>query len=219
MASGDLYLVTLFGTIFGNQTVNTFTYLQTGEEEEPESSAEVLAGAFQTAFLPVGGVLRGQAIGASQTWDAIRVTNQFEDSSDFIEVGFPTPFTGGGSGAVMPPYVTYAFRTPWLGRSVRRGQKRFSGVLEVEVNNGILQSNVLTLLAPIGSALGAQLVNGSAVYSPVIVRRVKTLDPDTGRYVYSLPTNPSQYFGVRADGWAAQLYSSTQNSRKYGRGS
>jgi len=218
MASGDLYLVTLFGAIFGNQTVNTFTYLQTGEESSPGVSAAILGALFKSAFLPADAILRGEGIAVSQQWKGIRVVNQYEDSSDFFEEEFPTPFTGDGIGAVMPPYVTYAFRTPWLGPAVRRGQKRFSGVLELEVNNGILQANVTTLLNPVAQALGMQLEGDNEVYTPVIVRRVKTLDPETGRYVYSLPSNPTQYYGVAATSWSVQAYSSTQNSRKYGRG-
>jgi len=219
VASNDLYLVTLFGQIFGQQTVNTFTYTQLTEETSPDVSAEVLANAFYGAFLGASGVLNGTAFSTAQSYNAIRVLNLFDDVSDFFEMAISPVETGATAGATMPPYVTYAFRTPWLGLGVRRGQKRFSGVLETEVNNGVLQPAVLATLEDVQGALGQQLIGSSGTYNPVIVRRVKTLDPDTGKYVYSLPSNPTQLFQVGAPSWSAVQYSSTQNSRKYGRGS
>lgn len=218
MAANDLYLLTLFGELFGQQTVNTFTYYQVTDETAPVTAAQVLADQWATDFITPTNVLRGPAISIAMSYKSIRVVNLFNDASDFYEKLLPANTNGTGTGGAMPPFVSYAFRTAWLGSGVRRGQKRFAGVLEDEVNNGVLTSNVINELEDLRAMLGDPIVASGGNWQPVIVRRVKTLDPETGRYIYSYPTNPSQLFQVEANSWQIVNNATTQNSRKYGRG-
>lgn len=219
MAVNELYLLTLFGDIMGQQTVNTFTYYQVSAETSAETSAHVLAEAFIDAFVQAGIGFCSGGISQEQSYTAVRVVNLFEDVSDFAEIALPTTAKGASTDAAMPPFVAYSFRTPWLGSGVRRGFKRFGGVRETVVTNGVIEpAAIADLQSEIGDALAQPLSVGNGDYQHVVVRRVKTLDPETGKYSYDYPTNVGELYQVEPSVWVIQPNISTQNSRKFGRG-
>ena len=144
---------------------------------------------------------------ASLTHVAIQSIN-VDDVTDY---GLDVPVTnnvGNNSGQGMPPFVCWAFRYNRATRAVRNGQKRIPGVPESGVEDGVASSGSLDALAGVATAMAGTLVSDALChYEPRIMRRV--FDPGTGITTYTdFPISGVIYTRV-----------SSQNTRKFGRGS
>lgn len=117
--------------------------------------------------------------------------------------------TGVGAGDLLPPYCAAAMRLTVSSRVTRPGQKRFWGLAEGDNVSGQLQAAGIALweaLAPKFDSvitLGAPVATGTL--APIIVR----IDRVTGDITAS----------QNVDGHILNHNLSTQNSRKFGRGS
>lgn len=188
----NTYRLTLFSNMYGQEMTNVFHYadpLGTG-------SAEDLASAFDTLHLAAIKL----AVSSEVSFSRVDVIN-YGDTSDFHSM--PVTGTGTMSGAAMPSYVAVSLQYIRSDRAVRNGFKRFAGVLEGDtIDNDLLASSV-TRYTNLALVLEDDLISGSNVYAPVILRTAKA--PATGNY---FPVESYSINGVVVKGLT------TQTSRK-----
>lgn len=217
MALGSVYLITMFSTLRSQQCVNTFTYEQTAAGTPDMNYAVNLAQAFETSVLAVDSPLRQAQFSVNNLITGLRVQNLF-DPTDYTEVLYSPVLAGTGGGDYFSPFISVSFRTQWLGGVVRRGFKRFQGVLETVSTNGTLTPAAITQLEPLGDKLSEVVAHLGAEFSPCVVKRIKETDPITGKVTYRLPENPTESVSVTGLVYVLQPELTTQNSRKIGRG-
>lgn len=124
---------------------------------------------------------------------------------DFLDHVFSPTEQPANTGDYMPPFVTYTFRLLRETLATRHGYKRFAGVREVNVANGVSVLNPVDY-EPVEDALGADIQPAPSLIpllEPVIVRR-----STAGTIVAVNSVSAGQYRGI-----------GTQNTRKIGRGS
>lgn len=214
---GDLYLVTLFSTFRSQQLVNTFTYVQREAEPVGKTNAEALADGFELEFLAVdGNALRNAWISDQVDYQSLRVQNLFSPV-DYYELSFASGTDGGATGDALPNYVSYSYRTQWLGGVVRRGFKRFAGVPETVNENGVIAAAAVTTLQALEGSLESDIEESGSIYRPCIVKRIPYVTSG-GSDAYRLPENAGEAVFVEGLTWQLQLNLTTQNSRKIGRG-
>lgn len=223
-AIGDVFQVVVKGELFAQvATRNVFYYELTSNSFAPGAIlSDNLAAGFQTKFFPgPGSGLQSDLINDAQTWLGFTIIDLFDDT-DFWDTVFSPVKTGNDlSAEVMPPYVAYDMRSPWLGPGFRRARKRFGGVPEAGQNEGKLIAGSLTALQtlanlvaqPITDTVGAE----SATWYPVQVGRIEYIT-SKGTKAWRLPENQGESRTVVLPSMQAQENLTTQNTRKYGRG-
>lgn len=147
------------------------------------------------------------------------------------EVGtyiFPTPEVGTNANPSNSPEIAYGFKQPQGRRGMNPGFKRWPGVCNnVVLDEGVISGSGLTVMST-AAVLMRENTNLVApgdewdiVIIPVIVKRVRTGGgTPSNPYEYRLPETQAE-MGVNyylAQGWAPIPYTTTQNSRKRGRG-
>lgn len=218
MALGDLFIVTVFQKYRSQEVINTYTYHQITSEAGTLSPSEALSNAFDLEFLTAGVGYRGGAISNLLSVEAIRIQNLFTPSDAHEEIYDPV-LTGGAASAAAPNFNAYAFRTQWLGSTIRRGSKRIAGVINDLVVNGAITAGGLTSLGAFATSMSNSLLADDYEFEPVVIKRVKETDPVTGEITYRLPENPSEANHTAGLTWGVLPLISTQSTRKIGRGS
>lgn len=210
MATNDFYQVKLYGSIGGQQTLNVFWYLQ----QSGSDGADLLAAAFFTDLLPLIRAI------ASSAWSTQRTyVSNWNEPVDFLDDTY-APLVGTRPSIYDTPQSAMAFYQPRKRTDMRQGRKRFSGVAGADVNNGQLAAAaLLTALADLATGLSDPLTTSDPANSwqQVIVRRVNVGTPTNPVYVVPPDITSDDYY--TADAWQFKTAVTTQNTRKFGRGS
>jgi len=200
MGLGDRWQILLDWNVVGEEAMNVFYYEQI---LGADTDANTLTLAFQDQVM--GDLLD---IVHNTTFVNLIAARDLDDPTAFyVQVEGPLVI-GTRGGECMPPFVAWAFRYNRATTLVRNGQKRIPGVSEADQNAGVALSTFIPTLNIAAAAMAADLVddNGSH-YRPVIMRKV--FDELTGITTYTqFPFSTVEYTRV-----------STQNTRKFGRGS
>lgn len=119
---------------------------------------------------------------------------------------------GDHAGAVLPPFVAAGFRLNRATQTTRHGYKRFSGINEEDVANGVYVSGAVSLFEDVATALFESVIVTGTVdldfeIHPIIVGRSLV----EGTYVIDL-TRTNEIASVTV------LDPTTQNTRKFRRG-
>lgn len=198
MAIGELYRVIDRQTLQNQLVLNVYWFEQSAGTGGADDCAEAY-------IQDIGALVR--AFQSNQlTHNRVDVTNM-DDPTDYVEKAWTANNAGSLTGEVLPPYVVFAFRLNRVSRDVRHGQKRYSGIVEGSIENGVPVSGTLTLLNNLATALAQPISwsSGDGTYDPKIVKR-------TG-------TSPNFTYTPYAVGSAQFVRFSSQNTRKVGRGS
>jgi len=185
---------TLVGTLFGQETINTFFYEveDDGEDIEGEIAAFV-----DEVVPPIQNV-------ASNAWGVLRVDGEYvKGGTRFGSQEINQ--SGNISGDCLPSFNAFDFTLLRGGVGERNGYKRIAGVPESSQTNGVATSGALVNLALLSAAMFASLTVDAATLIPVIERSV----------INHVPQVPPQYFTI-----SSVVYSKigSQNSRKVGHG-
>jgi len=179
VALSDLYMLKHFQEFEDQECLNVYFY----ETIDGDGGAIPLSVAWQETILPLV--------------NGIQSTNVSNHSVDVINLGDTADFdsvavVGGGALAAesLPAFnaVSYTFKPN--DRAVRHGGKRYVGVPEsVTVVNDITGVAYLGFMEDLRIALGSNLVGTTDTWRPVLIKRIKTLIPDTEppKYSYALP--------------------------------
>lgn len=201
MALGDLFKITLFQELLGEQMINTFTYRQAGSSVV--TPALLLGSGFQTTVLP-----KIQAIQVTLV-KYIRILSQnLITPADNWEDVTPTPFQGLVSASSLPSFVAASFRSSRPDLSKRYSYKRFSGIPQTwQEDNTWLEVSVNTPFGDLSTAMTTILGSGSGhSFTPC---QISTTYPG------GVPTYTHKY---DITSWVDQEDIATQLSRRKGRG-
>lgn len=167
---------------------------------------------------------------AFQTTDVRYVEAIVKDLYSNIDF-FTTPFLANTFGQAsnasggLPNYQAVAMRTNRIRSDIRRGQKRYEGLAEAHVSSfGVIEAATMTAIESHAAELSQTLTyddeGNTITFVPCVISLKKNLtDPDQGPYI-KWPTVEEQMSHL-ASGvvWEALSQTTTQNSRKAGRGS
>lgn len=189
-----IYEIKVRGSIFGQETFNTFYY---GGAAAATALVD-LAGGFNDAVLASWGIL------VSNEWTSLEESvTHVKGGADFAD--FTVAVRGSVSGECLPPYASYDFTLVRGGVGERNGYKRLAGVAESSQSAGIVAGAAVSNVITLANAMGGTISDGVTDYVPVIRRET----------IHGVPQLIPVYYTV-----SNAIYSQigTQNSRKYGHG-
>lgn len=191
MAIGDHYRLKLSGNYLGQTIINTFYY----ENVLTNSTAPFLNLDFLDDILPAI-----QAVVSDQVTFTDTEVQNLDNPSDFSVSAFSNP--GLRAGQPTPPFVAWGYTLYSNNLVHRSGGKRFAGVAEPDIDNGVPVGSVLTPLNLLAIRMGAALpTGGTAVWRPRIARIT---------YVDSVPSYEWTVCNASAFKWVT-----SQNTRKF----
>lgn len=184
VALNTIYQLRHFQQLDGQDIENIYFY----RHAAGTGVATDLALDFEANVLPLV-----RALQVSQVTDVGIQAYNLGDLGDFVNL----PVVGGGTyGSVpyKPSFVAVGFSMKVNTRAVRQGSKRISGV-PTEVANGdtITSSGYIAAMEALRLQLGTNLTGGGDTFTPIVVKRVKTLVAGTTppKYKYNLPVPPA----------------------------
>lgn len=217
MAIGDIYECTLTQLDRGQQVNNIFYYYQDLEFVTTNpTKAQSLAEAWQTQILPaVRGIQPAEILSTDLT-----VKNLF-DVSDGYDLGLSVGGSFTTDRQLESTFNAFGFKLNGDNPAVKNGAKRFTGVFEDYIDDGVITgASLITPLNALSTALEAPVTIGliipDPVFVPIVVKRVRTGSP--GAYEYRLPATSAEavFSRITVALWNAVITS--QLSRKIGIG-
>lgn len=117
---------------------------------------------------------------------------------------------------MMPLHDAVNFTLRTNTRAVRPGKKRISGFVESKQSKGmIVDATFISALNTLRVQLATPSEGGSgAVYTPVIIKRVKETDEETGEVTYRLPATEGELVYGVVQTALVNLQVTTQRSRR-----
>jgi len=215
----------------GQQCISKYNYVASG------TPASVT---FSFALASIFGVISGGGsyavdtpFGSLKAFQNTDVTYLEALARDLYSVTdfYTTPFLAGTHGDLsnasgsMSPFDAVGLRTNRVRSDIRRGFKRYEGLVEGSVGTfGVLDSTYKTAVQGHADYLSDTLTyddeGNTLTFVPCVIQLKKnTTDPDRGPYI-EWPTEAEQLAHL-ASGvvWSVMDNATTQNSRKVGRGS
>jgi len=226
--AGKLYEVILKGHYASQLVINRWYYAMTGTPASVSGSF-ALASAF--GLLPDAGAFPADTL-ASAIAALVSNTLGFEEAvirdmysvTDFYTSPFNPAVGGGQSGEASSPFLAFSFTGSRVRSDIRRGQKRFAGVSESAIGvNGEVVSGSVTKMQLVADLMTDPLSyddeGNTLTFTPAILGFEKTVDED-GKVSYAPYSTDTVQLTHAAQGfiWSPNLFVTTQNSRKVGRG-
>lgn len=224
----------LQATYFNQECINVFAYQASGTPAAVTFSF-ALASAFgcipdagvYPSGTPFANIRAPQSSGVN--YDLVSVRDLYS-VTDFYETPFNPAVTGSaGASTGVSPATAYGFRSSRVRSDIRRGTKRFVGVVEGAIAaGGLIDATQNANMAAIAASLGEVLLyddeGNTLTFNPVILGRQRynsnthLPDPAGNAYRY-YPTEIEQAANL-ASGVSWDMYNQTrtQTSRQYGRG-
>lgn len=227
-----IVVLTLDRRYNGQQCISNYAYLANGT---PASVTYAFAAV--SAFGAVPDNLLYPADGVFQTLRNVQNDQVFYQSivartlyndTDFYELPFPANLAGvvASTSGAMASYEAYGVTSNRVRQSIDRGHKRYEGVIEAGVDAfGKLASGTLNVLALHAAALSEVLTyndeGNSISFSPAVrqLRKVVQAPPKKPKYVEW--ETEAEALAHLATGvvYKEDAFTTTQNTRKVGRGS
>lgn len=231
----ELMELTLVSSFYNQTLVNRLNYVASGTPAAV-SLSYALAAAFgaiydNTAIPPaypsntpmsaISGV-----ISSATTFQNIVCKNVYS-RTDFYDTALIPAYGGGRSGQPSSPTLAWGFRTNIVDAEIKRGQKRFGGVSEDDVENGGVPSgDHITRLDNLAAKLSVVLAyddeGNTITFTPAVCHKEKYPVPDSSpvRYAYRYFEDKAEQLVETAVGvvWSRLPTVRTQVSRQYGRG-
>jgi hypothetical protein len=227
-----MYTVTLEANYLGQQIINSWDFVSGTVPSGQLGSLLVLAGwglapfdtielfgedtvASKFALAQAGSVVYVQAI-----------CKNLYSNTDFYTFAFDAATHGQRSGQGLSPVSAAGFSTDRTVANIRRGQKRFVGVVEGDVDDGgVINADGRTVWENVGGAMENVTVvpvgAGTFTFTPYVFSKHRVVDPDTGRVSYEAwPDEATAMEHIaRINQWNLKPQVRSQVSRQYGRGS
>lgn len=224
-----LYEVVLQGTYAGQEIVNRWNYLGTGDDAVAIPAVGLITelGAAATgAEFGTGSLFRVvQSVQSSDLSYHQCLCRSIYVPTDFVDVPFPTPKPGDiTTSQGLAPFVAFGFRSNRVRTDIGRGYKRFAGVAESFVDAlGVVSSDLLSVMTTIAGLLGDTLSHtfGSNVWNfvPTIVGKEKIVSPpDPVKYRYYTTEILQADHLATGISWEPYTDVRSQVSRQYGKG-
>lgn len=228
--------VVLQQTYAGQETVNRWNYVSSGTPASVSLSfalINAMGGIYDAAGTPVGYPatrimkLLAACQSSGVTFDLLYARDVYS-TTDFYESPFVQPLVGAKSGEAMPPFVAFGYRTNRVRTDVRRGTKRFVGLLESD--NASLGTLLPAFVTGVGAALRTAMSavltyddEGNTIsFNPCVCGKEKYV-PDPAhpeKTAYKYYASQATQLSHTALGIQWDIYNTvrSQTSRQYGRG-
>lgn len=216
-----LYEVTVRSTYNAKDCVNVFGYAVSGGLSAP-NALELLT---LMGFIPSGDPLAYPAGTVFAAWLGTvssgvvfieAEARELYSLTDFYLAPILPGTVGALTGTAMSAYNAFSLSTNRIRVDIRRGQKRLVGVTEESVGAfGGLTGTTQTDMDALAALMSAELVGGSATYSPAIISRER-VEVSPGVVEYHLYATEAEQLDHTAFPvtWTAKDTITTQNSRK-----
>lgn len=225
-----LYQVTLRQTYYAQQCLNVFHYTSSGTPAGVSGSLGLL---HALGFIPEGtpATYPENALFANLRnvqssevhYDEVQAEALYDDA-DFYTRPFADNAVGARIGLATTPTLAYGFFSSRVNRAIRRGFKRFVGVVEQGIGDGgVIVEPLLTDIGYLGSYLGSTATYDDAgntlTYIPAVLSYEK-YTTDSGKTAYRPYATLVAQLTHMAQGIQYSPYATvrTQTSRQYGRG-
>lgn len=206
-AVGDIYEIVDKQLLSGQECNNVYFYRRTAPVLVGNPAQQV-AEAYEGQVLP--------SVCAIQSGNLLHteiIARNLFDVTDEFTLPVSEPGTLGGNNA--SPFDAVGFRLNQSNGAIKNGAKRYGGFLDENSAAGIINSpTFITLLLGLGGVLAAGIdigIIGDALL-PVIVKRILTAGQ------YRLPANAGEAVYGDIEEALYNVNTTTQNSRKIGRG-
>lgn len=222
-----IYTVTLRGLYYGQQIINTFAYVSAGTGSPTPSAFDLLNA---MGFIPSGdppalpdetifAFIRG-LVNNNMAFTEVEARNLYS-VTDFYLFGYSPAVVGLIDGIDVSPMTAYGLRSNRVRTDIRRGFKRFCGVVEeATTNGGFLVGGYITTLADVADAM-SEVLEGTfeATYQPSILSyEMYTVPPAKPAYrPYETEEEQLEHAAIGVT-WAGYDTVRSQVSRQYGRG-
>jgi len=231
--------LTLVQQFRGQNIVNRFNYLATGTPATVSFSFGLASaiGAIESVgeYPDTGLMCLIAGIQSDQVTFEEVVIKDVYSVTDFYSIPFVVPLTGERTGSdSASPALAVGFKSSRTRSDIRRGQKRFTGLIEGTMTTGgalgasFVTDNVIPLAEKMGEVLSYNDEGNTLSYAPVIVGK-QCYDPTTGdpcdgsetKRAYRYYPTFSEQSARLMDSiiWDAYPQVRTQVTRQYGRGS
>lgn len=220
---GDVYSVTITQRYREQTMENVFFYMLTTQPETglPADVAVAIRNYTLANLLPA---IRNMQV--NTLTHTRMVTYNLFDVTSFDEYTYPAPIPGSLNQDGVSTFVAVQARAPRTRRDMRPGYKRFAGASETLITAGAINPAVSPFPA-LQTELNETIVtpevvgtgyDGGDTLVPVIVKRISYPDPDDpDRTLYRLPEAATELTFYNA-AWVLLPQTTTQNTRKVGRG-
>lgn len=203
MALADVYELRHSGTILGVNWSLVYHVLRANAG----FNAETIWSAYASSLM-----LKTQNVCTADVLFTDGVVRSLGDPLDFYESSHALAGNVGTS-ETFSPFVASAIRFPRRRTDMHHGYKRYPGVGEDYVSDGVISGVLLTNLATLGSAVITNweetAAPGVAVCAYVIVKRVLAAGQ------YRLPQTDGELVYYAPNAYQVQANVSSQNSRKF----
>jgi len=212
MALADVFEVKVFGLMLQQPTLNVFHVLRLGGVWD----AGNIYTAWQTSILPVWYPLVSEDF-----WFQRVLIRNLGDPTDFYDVGYEGSTIKGGKTGLdnLPPHDSCTIRINRSDLSMRHGYKRFAGLVETDVIDGVIETTVLSGWQDLADALVDDWSDTTPepVCNLIVVKRVPYTVESSGKTAYRLPETDEELEYYQPYTALAYHQVSTQVSRKYNR--
>jgi len=190
----DTYRTVLHGVLGGQEVSNVFHF----HRSSIAGTAAGLSSGFITNVVPVIQTIMSSAVQLT-TLDIVNIEDPDDSSSAIVNA------PGLRAADMFSTFAAWGFRLIPSVASLQTGSKRFAGVSEADVNDGVAVASQLLRLAIVATRLQTPFVQSLVNWTPVIY---------SDREILGIPFRRVATISTAAYNWVT-----TQNSRKVGRGS
>jgi hypothetical protein len=225
-----LFEVVLRGSYFGQDTINRWNYVSSGDVGSASPAFGLLyamgwrlvSGAFPVDSL--AGSLQN-VLNENFEFASLQCVNVF-DPADFSEQFFATAQMGINSGVDLSPTIAIGYVSNQVTRAIPKGHKRFAGLIAADFTDGgeYDPAHVAAFNDVAGymtNVLTYDLDSASLSYTPAICSKLKYLShssPDRYSYKYYVDLATQLEHTAQGVTWTLMPHTRTQTSRQYGRG-
>lgn len=210
-AIGDVIELVHEQTYLGQQVNNVFYF----QNNDAAGTLTTLATWFETNVVPKTKTIQNDLV----THVNLRLRNLFLDAETHEE-----PLTGTGAKVSgleeLPSYIAQSVRFDHVQGGLRPGFKRWTGMLETQIENGLLRAGNVTELETLAAELIQPPTTPNTGWVPVIVQRIcETPNPDPEAtpscLKYRLPESQAELITGVPTSFEASPQPTSQNSRKF----
>lgn len=208
----------------GQECVNRWNYVSSGTPAAVSLSFALVA-AMGGVTIATGSLLNKiqQLMSTAVDFVDLEARDVYSDT-DFYTRPFATSTNGTATGVATSPVLAYGYRTNRVRRDVRRGTKRFTGVVEEAMSaGGTLVAPYLDTAEEVRALMSSVLTyddEGNTIsFSPAVCGK-KSRVLENGNTTYEYWPDAAQQVDHSAIGIVWEIYDQvrSQTSRQYGRG-
>lgn len=206
---GSLVEILMVGNIPSGQVMNAWQYSVDGSAflVEPVQIAEAWWNHVKATYRAI------PVVGYTEAFLTVLLRELNNPAGDYAEYAVPIGERAGtrsatAQGSFLQPYAAVGARLTVGTRITRPGQKRFWGFEEGDQQNGVVEATPLAAVNAHMAVMTEPMILGAPA-ATIVLNPIVTKRDAQGEVTANQPVL----------GWVTNGYMTTQNSRKYGRGS